>query len=118
MYPLVLSVRPGDGTGRTRMLPDLEIWLAEALVDAPVSIRLNGFPAGQQVTLRAEMANYPGCTWESQATFVADRQECVDVATQRPPEPFGNPGERHSNQAKGPLADVPNRRRLHRYHAP
>lgn len=85
-----------NSTGRTRMLPDLEIRLAEALVDAPVSIRLNGFPAGQQVTLRAEMANYLGCTWESQATFVADRQECVDVATQRPvtgtydrPDPMG-----------------------------
>ena len=72
------------GTTHPGISPDLQIRPAEALVDAPVSIRVNGSPAGQQVTLRAEMANYLGCTWESQATFVTDRQGCVDVATQIP----------------------------------
>jgi dienelactone hydrolase len=78
------------------MLPDLEIQPSEALVDAPVSIRLKGLLAEQQVTLRAQMADYLGCTWASQATFVADRQGCVDVANQRPvagtyeqPDPMG-----------------------------
>src|SRR5262245_15537336 len=64
--------------------PHIKIQPTEALVDAPVSIRLRGFPAGQQVTLRAQMANYLGCAWESRATFSADAQGCVDVSTQRP----------------------------------
>jgi dienelactone hydrolase len=85
-----------NSTGRTRIPPDLEIQPREALVDAPVSIQLRGLLAEQQVTLRAEMANYLGCTWESQATFVADGLGCVDVATEAPirgtyeqPDPMG-----------------------------
>ena len=77
-------------------LHHLEIHPADALVDAPVSIRLSGFPAGQHVTLHAEMPNYLGCTWTSHATFVADQQGCVDVGMQCPvagtydrPDPMG-----------------------------
>ena len=66
------------------MLPKLEIQPTDALIDAPVSIQLTGLLAEQQVTLCAEMANYLGCTWASQATLVADQHGCVDVADQRP----------------------------------
>jgi dienelactone hydrolase len=62
----------------------IEIAPTDALVDAPVSIRLDGFPAGQPVTVRAQMAQYLGYTWESRATFHADAQGRVDVSTQRP----------------------------------
>ena len=71
-------------SARAEMLPNLEIQPTDALIDAPVSIRLTGLLAEQQVTLCAEMANYLGCTWASQATFVADQHGCVDVAAQRP----------------------------------
>ena len=84
------------GTAHAEMLPDLEIQPTDALVDATVSIRLRGLIAEQQVTLRAEMADYLGCAWASRATFVADRQGCVDIANQRPvagtydrPDPMG-----------------------------
>jgi len=73
-----------NSTARAEMLPKLEIQPTDALIDAPVSIQLTGLLAEQQVTLRAEMANYLGCTWASQATFVADQHGCVDVADQRP----------------------------------
>ena len=59
-------------TARAEMLPNLEIQPADALIDAPVSIRLTGLLAEQQVTLCAEMESYLGCTWASEATFVAD----------------------------------------------
>src|SRR5689334_15297275 len=62
----------------------LEIHPADALIDTPVSIKLSGFPAAQQVTLRGQMPNYLGCTWTSHAVFVADAQGCVDVGMQRP----------------------------------
>ena len=71
-------------SARAEMLPKLEIQPTDALIDAPVSIQLTGLLAEQQVTLCAEMANYLGCTWASQATFLADQHGCVDVADQRP----------------------------------
>jgi hypothetical protein len=70
-------------TARAEMLPNLEIQPTDALIDAPVSIRRTGLLAEQQVTLCAEMESYLGCTWASQATFVADQHGCVD-ADQRP----------------------------------
>jgi Acyl-CoA thioester hydrolase/BAAT N-terminal region len=69
---------------RQGFTPLLEIHPADALIDAPVSIELNGFPASQQVTLRAQMPNYLGCTWTSHAAFVADARGCVDVGMQKP----------------------------------
>ena len=76
--------------------PRIEIEPTDALVDALVTIRLDGFPAGQQVTVRAQMAQYLGYTWKSRATFRADAQGRVDVSTQRPadgtyeqPDPMG-----------------------------
>ena len=73
-----------NSTARAEMLPKLEIQPTDALIDAPVSIRLTGLLAEQQVTLCAEMESYLGCTWASEATFVADQHGCVDVADQRP----------------------------------
>jgi dienelactone hydrolase len=76
--------------------PHIEIEPTDALVDALVTIRLDGFPAGQPVTVRAQMAQYLGYTWEFRATFRADAQGRVDVSTQRPvdgtyeqPDPMG-----------------------------
>src|SRR3954453_19096450 len=62
----------------------LEICPADALIDAPVSIKLSGLPAAQQVMLRAQMPNYLGCAWTSHAAFVADARGCVDVGIQKP----------------------------------
>jgi acyl-CoA thioester hydrolase/bile acid acetyltransferase-like protein len=72
------------GTARAEMLPDLEIQPIDALIDAPVSIRLKGLIAEQKVTVRAQMADYLGCSWASQATLVADRDGCVKIANQNP----------------------------------
>jgi hypothetical protein len=71
-------------TGHPGTSPRIEIAPTDGLVDAPVTIRLDGFPAGQPVTVRAQMARYLGYTWESRATFHADAQGRVDVSTQRP----------------------------------
>src|SRR5215208_6195510 len=70
--------------GRPGTSPRIAIEPTDALVDALVTIRLDGFPAGQPVTIRAQMAHYLGYTWESRATFRADTQGRVDVSTQRP----------------------------------
>jgi len=78
------EVTMNKGADHVGTSPHIKIQPTEALVDAPVSIQVSGFPAGQQVTLRAQMANYLGCTWESRATFSADAQGCVDVSTQSP----------------------------------
>jgi dienelactone hydrolase len=89
-------VKMSKVTGRPGTSPRIEIQPTDALVDTPVTIRLEGFPAGQQVMVRAHLVQYLGCPWESRATFRADAQGRVDVSTQRPvdgtyeqPDPMG-----------------------------
>src|SRR5215469_3991074 len=65
------------------MSPRIVVRPRVALRDTPVTIQLLGFAAGQEITLRA------GCDlmhvrWESSATFRADADGMVDIATQAP----------------------------------
>ncbi len=56
-----------------------------ALVDEPVIIRLTGGLPGAAVTIRASMRDaFGGRLWESHATFEADHNGTIDIATQRP----------------------------------
>lgn len=72
------------------MNPDLEHGRAgptiaiprQALVDAPVPIRLRGLAPAQQVTIRATMRDARGDEWQSSAVFQADAQGEIDLATQ------------------------------------
>jgi dienelactone hydrolase len=57
---------------------------ARSMVDEPLRIRLSGFAAGQQVTLRAAQTDDAARTWRAQATFVADANGQIDVAAQAP----------------------------------
>jgi dienelactone hydrolase len=70
--------------GHPGTAPRIEIAPTDALVDAPVTMRLDGLPAGQHVTVRAQMAHYLGYPGASRATVHADAQGRVDVSTQRP----------------------------------
>lgn len=65
-------------------LPQIDIEPLRALVDEPVLIRLAGFEARQQVTLRAQMTDHFGNAWESRATFITNELGWVDLSTQKP----------------------------------
>jgi len=62
----------------------IEIEPSDALVDEAVAVKVAGCPPGQPVSIRARMAGYLGCAWESRATFRADARGCADLATARP----------------------------------
>ena len=86
----------------------------QALIDAPIHLRLHGLAPQQQVTVRARMQDDAQRWWESFASFVADARGEVDLTTQRPlagsyddVDPMGlfwsmspNPGEERSVFAK------------------
>ena len=55
-----------------------------SMVDEPLRIRLTGLQSGQRVTLRASQSDDHQRTWRSHATFVADSNGDVDVASQAP----------------------------------
>ncbi|HET8841013.1 MAG TPA: acyl-CoA thioesterase/bile acid-CoA:amino acid N-acyltransferase family protein [Ktedonobacteraceae bacterium] len=57
-----------------------------ALLDAPVSIRLQGLSSGQKVLLRAWIDDSQGNRWASWAPFRADDDGAIDVRIQRPEE--------------------------------
>lgn len=57
---------------------------ATALADEPVAIQVTGLEPGQTVTLRASLRDDYDRRWESEATFVADSDGTVDLATQAP----------------------------------
>lgn len=59
--------------------PQMTVTPSTALPDETLSIRLSGLPAGQNVTLRAQMGD-----WRSEATFQASASGEVDVARQKP----------------------------------
>lgn len=56
----------------------------DALVDEPLTIQLTGLQSGQNVTLRASALDTGDNQWASSATFIADSNGTVDVATQTP----------------------------------
>lgn len=55
-----------------------------ALVDQPATIRVTGLQPGAPVTLRASMTGYQHHAWAAEATFIADSNGAVDVATAAP----------------------------------
>ena len=64
--------------------PQLQVTPADDLVDVPRAITLQGFTPSAAVTLRTTLGHPDGSHWESVATFTADPQGQVDVATQAP----------------------------------
>ena len=57
---------------------------AAALVDQPVTIRVEGLKPGEPVTLRASMQDYRHRTWSAEATFLADGDGVVEVTRDAP----------------------------------
>ena len=57
-----------------------------ALIDAPVTIRLQDLPSSQSISLRAWIDGSQGNRWASWAHFRADDHGTIDVGTQRPEE--------------------------------
>ena len=55
-----------------------------ALVDEPITIRLSGLSSGQTATLWAHTRDSVDNKWASSASFVADSNGQIDVATQQP----------------------------------
>jgi dienelactone hydrolase len=53
-------------------------------LDTPLEIRLEHFPPGAEVTVRAGTRDLLGRRWASRAAFVADEDGAVDIATQAP----------------------------------
>ncbi len=64
--------------------PRIDLSPSPALVDAPVSLRLVGFPPGRDVMLAATIPVTGAGVYRSSASFRADAQGAVDVATQAP----------------------------------
>ncbi len=64
--------------------PRIDLFPSPALVDTPVSLRLIGFPPGQDVMLAATMPVAGVGVYRSFASFRTDAQGTVDVATQAP----------------------------------
>ena len=57
---------------------------AEALHDADLKVRITGLAPGATVDLRSEFVTQGGSIWRSVATFAADEQGLVDMATAAP----------------------------------
>ncbi|MGH8905169.1 MAG: acyl-CoA thioesterase/BAAT N-terminal domain-containing protein [Egibacteraceae bacterium] len=65
-------------------------------MDDPLEVRLHGLEPGVSVRIRASLKDDHNLTWQSEATFVADKTGVVDVATAIPidgawaePDPYG-----------------------------
>ncbi|MGH8905173.1 MAG: acyl-CoA thioesterase/BAAT N-terminal domain-containing protein [Egibacteraceae bacterium] len=65
-------------------------------MDDPLEVRLDGVKPQVSVRIRASFADDHGQTWQSEATFVADKTGVVDLATAIPtdgawaePDPYG-----------------------------
>ena len=57
---------------------------AVALIDVSRHVRLCGFAASGTVTVDAQLRQFDGTTWRSEATFVADAQGEIDLARDQP----------------------------------
>jgi dienelactone hydrolase len=66
------------------MSVQIQIDPARSMVDEPLSIRVTGLQAGQPVTLRASQTDDHQRIWRANATFVADSNGQIDVASQAP----------------------------------
>src|SRR5258708_2672356 len=65
-------------------VPRIEVAPQPARIDDILSICLRGFLPNQTITLHASLGDERGRTWTSVATFVADTQGCVDLASTAP----------------------------------
>lgn len=64
--------------------------------DQPVTVRIRGLDAGQQVTVTAEVTDDAGMDWFASGEFTADERGVIDLSTQAPtsgswatPDPMG-----------------------------
>lgn len=60
----------------------LSVTPADALIDEPRAIRVQGLAPGQRITIVAETERAGGILWRSQADFEANESGVVDVASQ------------------------------------
>jgi len=74
--PLISSPRPQDLI--------ISIEPVQALFGTPFSMTISGLKPGEQASLKASTIDYDGTIWESQATFEADRDGAIDLASQAP----------------------------------
>jgi dienelactone hydrolase len=80
LFPLVIvAVLAGSVTAQS-----LEVTPARAPIDEPAAIRATGLGPNERVTIRAELTDGGGQSWDSQADFVADAQGNVDASKQAP----------------------------------
>jgi dienelactone hydrolase len=75
---VVASACTGSNRGRIAVDESAE------LVDGPLHVRVSGVRPGQQVTVEASSTDEKGRPWKSTATFVADPNGSVDVASATP----------------------------------
>jgi dienelactone hydrolase len=64
--------------------PTIEVIPQTALVDEPVVITITNLPAHEPVVVEASCVDDNGATWVARATFAADGDGTVNVATQAP----------------------------------
>lgn len=64
--------------------PVLSAEPADALIDVPRRIVLQGLAPGEVVTLTSRTRRGPGVDWQAAARFVADAQGCVDLSRDAP----------------------------------
>src|SRR5690606_36272985 len=62
----------------------LSVTPADALIDEPRAIRVEGLSAGERITIASQTERAGGVIWRSQAEFDADAQGVVDLARQAP----------------------------------
>jgi dienelactone hydrolase len=70
---------PTTATGTVRLV----VSPADSLIDAPVTIRAAGLPAGKRVTIAAQTVDFSGKSWLGRATFRADKTGHVDPGRTR-----------------------------------
>ena len=62
----------------------LSVTPADALIDEPRVIRVEGLAPAQRMTIQAQTERAGGVMWRSQAEFAADAQGVVDLSSQAP----------------------------------
>ena len=74
------GMRMAASAGRAKIVVDHPV----ALMDAEISIELQGFPSGQPVTIVATQVYPSGSRWRASATFIADDTGSAYIAHQAP----------------------------------
>jgi dienelactone hydrolase len=81
---LALAAAPWAAPGRAARSARLTVEPRVALVDAPVTIRVEGLAPREEVTIRASAEDAEGRPWRSEAVFRAGATGIVDPARDRP----------------------------------